>query len=90
LGAGGWIWQPEGVSTTVELPEPIFRLAEEKAAERGIPLPQFVAEAVEQKLREKSVAADKPWMEVFGELRHLHEETKRIDRIIEEEFEQIA
>jgi len=28
-------------------------------------------------------------MKSFGKLRHLHKETERINRIIEEEFEQI-
>jgi hypothetical protein len=31
----------------------------------------------------------KPWMKSFGALRHLHEENVRIQRIIDEEFEQI-
>jgi hypothetical protein len=31
----------------------------------------------------------KPWMKTFGRLLHLHMETARINRIIEEEFEQI-
>jgi CRISPR/Cas system-associated protein Csm6 len=73
----------------LELPDPVFRLAEAKAEELGIPVQQLVAEIVEEKLRNGSVPADKPWMECFGELSHLHEETERINRIIEEEFEQI-
>ena len=81
------MWQAEGVSS-VELPDSVFRRAEEKAAQRGIPLPQFVAEAVEKELRDPPPSR-KPWMAGFGELRHLHEETERINRIIEEEFEQI-
>jgi hypothetical protein len=31
----------------------------------------------------------KPWLECAGELAHLHAETVRIEKIIEEEFEQI-
>jgi len=31
----------------------------------------------------------KPWMQAAGKLRHLHDETVRIQRIIDEEFEQI-
>ncbi len=33
--------------------------------------------------------AERPWMRSFGKLRALHEETVRIDRIIEQEFRQI-
>jgi len=32
---------------------------------------------------------EKPWMAAFGKLRHLRRETSRINRVIEEEFEQI-
>jgi len=32
---------------------------------------------------------ERPWMRHFGKLRHLKAETERINRIIEEEFEQI-
>jgi hypothetical protein len=81
--------QPEIVSTTFELPEPLFRLAEQKAQERGIPVQQLVTEIVEEKLRDEPVPADKPWMAGFGKLAHLHDETERVMRIIEEEHEQI-
>jgi hypothetical protein len=69
----------------LELPDPVFRLAEAKAEELGIPVQQLVAEIVEEKLR----PPEKPWMAGFGKLAHLHDETERINRIIEEEFEQI-
>lgn len=77
------------MKTTLEMPDPVFRKAKAKAAERGIPLRQFVTEAVEEKLAASQSCADKPWMKGFGQLRHLHEENVRIQRIIDEEFEQI-
>ena len=77
------------MKTTLEIPDPVFRKAKVKAAERGIPLRQFVTEAVEEKLAAAPATADKPWMKAFGKLRHLHKETQRIDRLIEEEFGQI-
>lgn len=73
---------------TVELPNSIARRAEERAAELGIPLSQYVAQVLEDKLTKRPAASDS-LMAGFGELRHLREETERIDRIIEEEFEQI-
>ncbi len=79
----------KAVKTTLEIPDPVFRKAKAKAAERGIPLRQFVTEAVQEKLEQAAKTGGKPWMKGFGKLRHLHEETKRIERIIEEEFEQI-
>jgi hypothetical protein len=77
------------MKTTLEIPDNVFRRAKSKAAERGIPLRQFVTEAVEQKLRELPPNGEKPWMRHIGKLKDLHKETKRIDRIIEETFETI-
>jgi hypothetical protein len=77
------------MKTTLEIPDPIFRRAKSVAAERGIPFRQFVTEAVQDKLKAPSRSAAKPWMKTFGRLRHLHKETARISRIIDEEFDQI-
>jgi hypothetical protein len=41
------------------------------------------------KLRAQGDRDSKPWMNTFGKLRHLHKETARINRIIEEEFDQV-
>jgi hypothetical protein len=77
------------MKTTLEIPDAIFRRAKSKAAERGIPLRQFVTEAVEEKLKNGSAADEKPWMKYVGQLKHLHKETAQIDRAIEEAFETI-
>ena len=75
--------------TTLEFPDPVLRKAKAKAAERGIPLRQFITEAVEEKLCAADANGEKPWLKSFGGLRHLHKENLRIARIIEEEFETI-
>jgi len=77
------------VKTTLEIPDAIFRSAKSVAAERGIPLREFVTEAVQEKIESHQKTAEKPWVKLAGGLKHLHEETQRINRIIEEEFEQI-
>jgi hypothetical protein len=77
------------MKTTLEIPDKIFRRAKSKAAEQGIPLRQFVTEAMEEKLREQSPAGEKPWLKHFGKLKHLRKETARIDKFIEEAFETI-
>ena len=74
------------MKTTLEIPDPVFRKAKARAAERGIPLRQFVTEAVEEKL---GTAEAKPWTKMAGNLKHLHKETVRIQKLIDEEFEQI-
>lgn len=77
------------MKTTLEIPDSLFRRAKSAAAERGIPLREFVTEAVKDKLSAGRKTTDKPWMASFGKLRHLRKETSRINRIIDEEFEQI-
>jgi hypothetical protein len=76
------------MKTTLEIPDSVFRRAKSAAAQRGIPLREFVTEAVKDKLAGCG-AADKPWMAGFGKLRHLSKESARIRRLIEEQFEQV-
>jgi hypothetical protein len=75
------------MKTTLEIPDFLFRRAKSVAAERGIPLRQFVTEAVQEKLR--STSHDRPWMKHLGKLKHLHKERKQIEKRVEEAFEQI-
>lgn len=78
------------MKTTLEIPDPIFRKAKARAAESGIPLRQFITEAVKAKLEAAHAPVlEKPWMRGAGALRHLHKETVRIQKLIDEEFEQI-
>lgn len=78
----GWM------KTTLEIPDALFRRAKSVAAERGIPLRELVTEAIADKLCVRP-ARDKPWMKAFGKLRGLHEESARINGIIEAEFGQV-
>jgi hypothetical protein len=78
------------MKTTLELPDQLFRKAKATAAERGQSLKDFVTEALRDKLNDAPAsAAEPPWMQGFGKLRHLHEETLRIQALIDEEFETI-
>ncbi len=77
------------MKTTLEIPDHIFRRAKSAAAERGIPLREFVTEAVKDKLVAKTEPGEKPWIKHMGKLKHLHRETERINRLIEEDFEKI-
>lgn len=74
----------------MEIPDPVFRRAKAKAAERGQALREFVTEALQEKLSGRSArsgADTSPWMKGFGRLRPLHRETARIQRVIDREFE---
>jgi hypothetical protein len=77
------------MKTTLEIPDTVFRRAKSKAAEQGIPLRQFVTEAVEQKLKAVPAAGQKPWMKHVGKLKDLRKETERINGVIEKAFEEI-
>ena len=77
------------MKTTLEIPDAIFRRAKSAAADRGIPLREFVTQAVREKLVTAAKATETPWMEAFGKLRHLRKETAKINRTIEEEFERV-
>ena len=77
------------MKTTLEIPDPIFRRAKAKAAERGIPFRQFVSEAVEEKLRTDPTSGSRPWLKLAGKLGHLRKETARINKLIEREFETV-
>lgn len=79
------------MKTTLELPDEVFRQAKARAALRGIPLRQFVSEALEEKLSALSAspasANEPPWMQGFGALADLREENRRVEAVIAEAFE---
>jgi hypothetical protein len=80
------------MKTTLEIPDPLFRKAKSKAAERGQTLKQLVTEALQEKLAAntgKTRPVEPAWMEGFGKLRRLRKETRRIQARIDERFEVI-
>ena len=77
------------MKTTLEIPDPIFRKAKATASAMGIPLREYITQAVEEKLSLGKQRPDRPWLECAGELAHLHRETLQIQKIIDDEFEQI-
>jgi hypothetical protein len=72
------------LKTTLEIPDILLRRAQSVAAERGIPLCQFVTEAI----REKLETTEKPWMRHLGKLKHLHSERRKIDKRLGGTFEE--
>jgi hypothetical protein len=79
------------VKTTIEIPDPLFRKAKSKAAERGQTLKELVTEALQEKLAGTTGArAGEPaWMQGFGKLRRLRRETSRVQARIDETFDVI-
>ncbi len=77
------------MKTTLEIPDAVFRRAKSLAAKRGVPLREFVTEAVKDKLAADAKPGDKPWVKLMGRLKHLHQETEHINRLIDESCEKI-
>lgn len=81
------------MKTTLEVPDQIFRKAKATAALRGIPLRQLFTEALTEKISPRKTHSNDntppPWMAGFGALSDLREENKRINSLIEEEFDQL-
>jgi hypothetical protein len=78
------------MKTTIELPDELLRRAKAAAATRGISLKRLFIDALEHGLRRGAATPAEPaWKAVAGELAPLRSETRRIGRLIDEEFEQI-
>jgi hypothetical protein len=82
------------MKTTLEIPDPLFRRVKVSAAERGQTLKQFVTEALHDKLCNGAAPKkrDPQWMKLFGALGKtaaMRAEMRRVDKAIEEAFEQI-
>lgn len=80
------------MKTTLEIPDTVFRRAKAAAAHRGVTFREFVTEAVREKLApptRRSRNEQPGWMKVFGAARRHGRELRRIDDLIEAEFEQI-
>ena len=78
------------MKTTLEIPDPLFRKAKSKAAERGQSLKQLVTEALQEKLATepgRRRPAQPVWMQGFGKLRRLRKETRRIQARVDKHFE---
>ncbi|HWY47170.1 MAG TPA: hypothetical protein VNX70_07295 [Bryobacteraceae bacterium] len=79
------------MKATIDIPDSLFHQAKATAAEQGCSLKDFFTEAVRERLGRKAALPnlDKPWMRAFGGLRDLHAETRRLDRVIRQEFERL-
>lgn len=85
---------PSLVEATVSIPDDLFRKAEALAARRGLSVPQYFTELLSDQIDtapgvEQVSPDDPPWMRGFGALSDLGAETRRIEALIEEEFEQV-
>jgi hypothetical protein len=80
------------VKTTIDIPDDLFRQVKSLAALKGVSLRELVTDTLRARLLATghgTGATDPPWMKGFGGLATLSEETRRIERLIEDEFEKI-
>jgi len=76
------------MKTTLEIPDSIVRRAKSKAAKQGMSLRQFVTEALRDKLKQASIAGQRPWIKQIGKLRGVRNVSRQVDALIAEVFDQ--
>lgn len=76
------------MKTTLELPDQLLRTAKATAARKGVTLRVFFTEALEAKLA-SAENREEPWRRHFGVLKGLRAENRRIEQVVESEFEGI-
>ena len=83
------------MKTTIEMPDKTLRRAQNLAADKGITLTELVTEAVEDKLRRSAKhpeAGEPSWTKLYGAFatsEEMRAETRRIQKLIDEEFDRI-
>ena len=83
------------MKTTLEISDNLFRKVKATAADRGQTMKQFVTEALQEKLLGKGsggASAKAAWLKffgVFGKTAAERAETRRIQKLIDDEFEQV-
>lgn len=77
------------MKTTLEIPDPLFRKAKAAAAARGQTLKQLVNEALHEKLSKPEREGQPGWMKLFGTVKGHSAELRRIDTVIDDEFERL-
>ena len=81
------------MKTTVEIPSATLESAKAAANRQGISLDKLISDSVQKCLSSDSSSLQeerkKIVEETYGMLSHLHEETTRINKIIEDEFGQV-
>jgi hypothetical protein len=86
---------PAVIKTTIDIPDSTLHRARNLAAAQGISMHQLVSDALEEKLRRTSgrpAVAEPAWMKLagaFGKTPAARAETRRIQKIIDAEFEQV-
>jgi hypothetical protein len=79
------------MKTTVEIPDDLFKQAKVLAALEGLSMKQLITESLQRRVAEETPEAktEPSWKRAFGAMRSYRKENRRIERMIEQEFERI-
>lgn len=79
------------MKTTVEIPDELFKQAKVLAALEGVSMRQLITESLQQRVmsRSQQTKTEPSWRRAFGAMRSYRKENRRIERLIEQEFEQV-
>jgi len=79
------------VKTTVEIPDELFKQAKVLAALEGVSLKQLITESLQQRVMSQSqeTKPEPSWRRAFGAMRSYRKENRRVERLIQEEFERV-
>ena len=77
--------------TTVEIPDDLFRRAKALAAQEGLSMKQLIKESLQQRVFKHSqeTTIEPAWKQAFGAMRAYKKENRRIEKLIDQEFEEI-
>jgi hypothetical protein len=76
----------DSLKIEIRIPDPLYRRLKISSANQGKTAERWIGEAIAEKL---GYPTNPAWMRGFGQLRHLHGETRRIERAIADEFSPI-
>ena len=74
------------MKSTLDLSDTLFTTIKITVATEGISMKEFITQAIEMRLKSKPAIEAKPWQKAFGGLQDLHKESRKLDKIITEEF----
>jgi hypothetical protein len=77
------------LKTTLEIPDLLYRRLKAAAANQGKSVKDMVNEAITEKLRQPDASTEPGWKKGFGQLRHLRDDIRQIEKVIADEFSQI-
>jgi hypothetical protein len=82
------------MKTTLEIPKITLEKAKSMANAQGISVQQLFVDAIEEKVRKTKISGsgEPVWMKLagaFGKTRSARAETRRIQNVIDKEFEQV-